>query len=315
MSKVRQQLFKLKVKIKELEKRISESKQKYAASLKHLDLLSTDMHIRRGTLDRTHLNKSALDSRKTQSTGNTPEMKHKSEMMDLGLACMMDNVSVDSWQMSDSGGQFSGSTGSLPSLDTEHCPSPQEDQNKSKLQHSSSFSSSSSFSPSPPSSTCIPYAPPTSVSSKDNSPAVLEQVASELVVQCLSDAVSQVELTTENSVTNSDNSPAVLEQVASELVVQCLGDAVSQVELTTESSFSSSDKLEQVASELVVQCLGDAVSQVELTTESSFSSSDNSPGVLEQVTSELVVQCLGDAVSQVGLTTESSEYGYLATMC
>ena len=57
----------------------------------------------------------------------------------------------------------------------------------------------------------------------------LESVASDLVVQCISTAVSQVE----------GMSAANVARVASDLVVQCVSAAVSQVDLMSDINVAS----------------------------------------------------------------------------
>lgn len=236
-----QYLTRLKAVMKDLEKKISESKQKYAASLKRLDLLNTEMHQRRGTLDSMLHSKSTLDTRRVVSTGNTPEMRRSSGRTNLASHgghsmddhSMNDAVSMDSLQMCELGVQFSGSVGSLASLHTEQSSTPQErHDNKSELKHSSSGLSSSSSSSSCPSASpysCtpphvpsppphVPSPPPANGSSTDyysvaeNSQSDVDQGSSSRTVEC---------------------SHEDLEKAASQLVLQCLDAALG---LTSDAS-------------------------------------------------------------------------------
>lgn len=116
-----------------LENKIAASKKAYAGALKKLEVLNTEMHRRRQSQQYLH----RLDPRKSVSTGNSPEpMRARLDIRDrerggsgsfLGRAGASDTESVNSLQLGDLKDQFSGSTGSLPSIgasSVEPSPSP-----------------------------------------------------------------------------------------------------------------------------------------------------------------------------------------------
>lgn len=105
-----QQLVKLKETMKNLEQKINESKQAYSASLKRLEVLNTEMHVRRGTM--TGIEKHHLDPRQISSASTTPELRRVRRGKD-GREREEDLRSVDSMRIATG---FSGSTGSLPSI-------------------------------------------------------------------------------------------------------------------------------------------------------------------------------------------------------
>ena len=109
-----------------LENQIATSKKTYAGALKKLEVLNTEIHRRRAsTMSQHHLRH--LDSRKSFSTGNSPEpMRTRLDISKRGgsgsfvggasLSGASDTESVSSLQLGDLKDQFSGSTGSLPSI-------------------------------------------------------------------------------------------------------------------------------------------------------------------------------------------------------
>ena len=116
-----------------LENKIAASKKAYAGALKKLEVLNTEMHRRRQSQQYLH----RLDPRKSVSTGNSPEpMRARLDIRDrerggsgsfLRRAGASDTESVNSLQLGDLKDQFSGSTGSLPSIgasSVEPSPSP-----------------------------------------------------------------------------------------------------------------------------------------------------------------------------------------------
>lgn len=104
--RVNQQLAKLKGAMKNLEQKINESKQSYSASLRRLEVLNTEMHERRGTISKNH----GLDPRQVASTGTSPLMRRRRETDDD------DTASLSSLQLSGMAADYCGSTGSLPSI-------------------------------------------------------------------------------------------------------------------------------------------------------------------------------------------------------
>ena len=105
-----------------LENQIAASKKTYAGALKKLEVLNTEIHRRRQSQQYLH----RLDPRKIVSTGNSPEpMRARLDFRDrerggsgnfIGRAGASDTESVNSLQLGDLKDQFSGSTGSLPSI-------------------------------------------------------------------------------------------------------------------------------------------------------------------------------------------------------
>ena len=322
--RITQHLAQLKASMKVLEQKLSDTKKRYADSLQHLELLSTEIHMRRKRELPVH-----RDTLEAISTVNLPELRSRhagedsNDSSSLAVPGIVNATSLDSLQMSDMGDQFSGSVGSLHSSDHEHNDLlPDDDHHELHLKHLSlsSRSSSPSISPSPlsssspvptmpsstaprvPTITIIPSSTtdlvtmvhPTSARttigrsiadttfsglkhgtpSSCSEPSHLESVASDLVVQCVSAAVSQVD----------GMSDAHVARVASDLVVQCVDAAVSQVHLTSDANVA------RVANDLVVQCVSAAVT------------SDTN---VARVASDLVVQCVSAAVSQMDLTFDA----------
>ena len=122
-----------------LENQIAASKKTYSAALKKLEVLNTEIHRRR----RSTMSQQNLDSRKSFSTGNSPEpMRTRLDVRtrvrggsgsfvgsgSVSLGGASDTESVSSLQLGDLKDQFSGSTGSLPSIGassiSENSPSP-----------------------------------------------------------------------------------------------------------------------------------------------------------------------------------------------
>jgi hypothetical protein len=116
-----------------LENKIAASKKAYSGALKKLEVLNTEIHRRRQSQQYLH----RLDPRKIVSTGNSPEpMRARLDFRDrerggsgsfIGRAGASDTESVSSLQLGDLKDQFSGSTGSLPSIgasSVEPSPSP-----------------------------------------------------------------------------------------------------------------------------------------------------------------------------------------------
>ena len=115
-----QKLQQLRLQMQTLENKIANSKKMYSAALKKLEVLNTEIHRRRqSTLYQHRLH---LDSRKSFSTGNSPEptrtklsMRPTSSSINMGGGAS-DTESVNSLYLGDLKDQFSGSTGSLPSI-------------------------------------------------------------------------------------------------------------------------------------------------------------------------------------------------------
>ena len=116
-----------------LENKIAASKKAYAGALKKLEVLNTEIHRRRQSQQYLH----RLDPRKIVSTGNSPEpMRTRLDIRDrerggsgsfIGRAGASDTESINSLLLGDLKDQFSGSTGSLPSIgasSVEPSPSP-----------------------------------------------------------------------------------------------------------------------------------------------------------------------------------------------
>ena len=116
-----------------LENKIAASKKTYAGALKKLEILNVQIHSRRQSQQSLH----RLDPRKIVSTGNSPEpMRTRLDIRDrerggsgsfIGRAGASDTESVNSLLLGDLKDQFSGSTGSLPSIgasSVEPSPSP-----------------------------------------------------------------------------------------------------------------------------------------------------------------------------------------------
>ena len=112
-----------------LETRIAASKKTYATALKKLEVLNTEIHRKRQYSISQRMNR--LDSRKSLSTGNSPEpMRTRLDVRmrerggsgnfvgsgSVSLGGASDTESVSSLQLGDLKDQFSGSTGSLPSI-------------------------------------------------------------------------------------------------------------------------------------------------------------------------------------------------------
>lgn len=102
--RVNQQLAKLKETMKNLERRINETKQTYSASLKRLEVLNTELHDARRVAHSSH----RLDPRQVSSTGTSPEMRRHL------LSKTSEEDDVGSLQLN--AADYSGSTGSLPSI-------------------------------------------------------------------------------------------------------------------------------------------------------------------------------------------------------
>ena len=117
-----------------LESQIAASKKAYAGALKKLEVLNTEIHRRRQSQQLYR-----LDPRKSFSTGNSPEpMRARLDVRDRergGSGSFVgrgggasDTESINSFQLGDLKDQFSGSTGSLPSIGassvSEPSPSP-----------------------------------------------------------------------------------------------------------------------------------------------------------------------------------------------
>ena len=145
---------------------MEESKRVYAATLKRLETLNTEIHEKRrsnsGNVSPVAVRRlRAQDSHKSASTGHSPELRPRSiphassdtrlrpntyidtEMIARGVShaasdselcpkvvhtAVSDTVSLDSLQLGGFDGQFTGSTGSLPSIGTssvsDYCPTP-----------------------------------------------------------------------------------------------------------------------------------------------------------------------------------------------
>lgn len=160
-----QQLGKLREKMKNLEQKINESKQSYSASLKRLEVLNTEMHEKRSSSSKS------LNPNKIASYASSPEMRRGKANDDV--------ASLNSFQIA---GDYSGSTGSLPSIGV-LSNSETSDSDTRSLENLSSLASP----PNPPYLNTTTDERTTSTSDEK-----LSHVASDLVVQCLATAVSRL---------------------------------------------------------------------------------------------------------------------------
>lgn len=140
------------------------------------------MHQRRGTFS-SEVGKYALDPRVISSTGSSPNMRRT---MKGGIV----SVSMDSLQMSEVGEQFTGSTGSLPSIgstsNSEHSVSPDPDSKSPRHE------ASPRTPPLPPLST----SDNSTLSSSTHKQTMSQEeiIANDLVVKCLDAAVNRFKL-------------------------------------------------------------------------------------------------------------------------
>lgn len=148
--------------MKNLEQKINESKRSYSASLKRLEVLNTEMHEKRSS--------KSLNPNKISSYASSPEMRRGKMRADDD-----DVASLNSFQIT---GDYSGSTGSLPSIGV-LSNSETSDSDTRSLENLSSRAS-------PPN--------PSYLNTTDDCPSEerLSHVASGLVVQCLATAVSRL---------------------------------------------------------------------------------------------------------------------------
>ena len=101
----------IKSRIASLEEQLRATKKHYADTLHHLDHLNHGLHQQRRANSLTPASSSLLPPgthRHTASEGSTPDLPHRL------AADHSDSESVQSWQLGDT--QFTGSTGSLPSI-------------------------------------------------------------------------------------------------------------------------------------------------------------------------------------------------------
>ena len=131
-----QKLQQLRLQMQTLENKVASSKKAYSAALKKLEVLNTEIHRRRqSTMSQHRLH---LEHRKSFSTGSSPEpMRTKLSMRTASSGVSMeggaasDTESVNSLYLGDLKDQFSGSTGSLPSIgessvsEVSPCPTPE----------------------------------------------------------------------------------------------------------------------------------------------------------------------------------------------
>ena len=247
-----QQLVNMKETMKSLEQKINESKQAYSASLKRLEVLNTEMHVRRGTL--TGVEKPHLDPRQTSSACTTPELRRVRRGRDVRER-EEDLRSVDSMRMATG---FSGSTGSLPSigvvsstqspssdsdsksldLDTRQSNSPTNPDENSDSRYVTPVDSGMSRSrPQPPQPSCNNTGTPTTNESSLNSP--------------------------EDSSTDSDFTSPSSGKTCPEASGSYSSFSGSQPEGGSASGCGSGqdeeeERLSQVASDIVVRCLASA---------------------------------------------------------
>ena len=117
-------LQQIKRHIQGLEGKIRESKRVYSATLGRLETLNVEIHERRRSYSALHTSvRGAIgDERKSSSASNTPELRKREQ----GGS---DTESLESLQLGDMRGEFTGSTGSLPSIGTssvsDYCPTPE----------------------------------------------------------------------------------------------------------------------------------------------------------------------------------------------
>lgn len=117
-----QRLLQIRHHIQGLEKRIVDTKRLYATTLKRLETLNTEIHARRRSVSVSpgcrHRREGRLDG---QRVASSPDLRG---MPDGGS----DTESLDSLQLGGMKGEFTGSTGSLPSIGTssvsDYCPTP-----------------------------------------------------------------------------------------------------------------------------------------------------------------------------------------------
>ena len=184
--RVNQQLVQIRTKIANLDQKIIETKKSYSASLKRLEVLNTEMHQRRGTISDSR--KSTLDPRIISSAGNTPDATRRRERVRAPEGAEnLDTLSIDSLQIVDAG-QFSGSTSSLPSIETNsECsstPDPDLTIGSAQLDSMASPPTSYSFSNS------SPNIDKRSLTDQEN----IDDLASQLAVSCLTSAVGELGL-------------------------------------------------------------------------------------------------------------------------
>ena len=203
---------KLKASMKGLEQKINESKRSYSASLRRLEALNTEIHERRGFQS----DKLALDPRKVNSTGSSPEMRR---VLSREQTELEEVTSVDSIQI---GVDYSGSTGSLPSIGRiSHSPSCDSDLERSSLEPDRDVSAmhKSHSSPNRP-----------LITSKEEEGREVPAVSHPL---CVSMPHSDPSLA---SHTSCNSEADKLDQMANELVIRCLARAVSKVSQEGRSS-------------------------------------------------------------------------------
>ena len=101
----------IKSRITSLQEQLRATKKRYADTLQHLDHLNHGLHQQRRANSLTPASSFLLPPgthRHTASEGSTPDLPHRL------AADHSDSESVQSWQLGDT--QFTGSTGSLPSI-------------------------------------------------------------------------------------------------------------------------------------------------------------------------------------------------------
>ena len=191
-----------------LENKIAASKKTYAGALKKLEVLNTEIHRRRQSQQYLH----RLDPRKIVSTGNSPEpMRARLDFRDrerggsgsfIGRAGASDTESVNSLLLGDLKDQFSGSTGSLPSIGV------------------SSVEPSPSPTPEPP-------------SADEDDPIMIRRGSQEAHVSDKHDKEEQSNVNAEPATVDSGTQQAVevgsVETVANKLVQQTLTTVVSRL--------------------------------------------------------------------------------------
>lgn len=241
-----QHLANLKDTMKALELKINESKQSYSASLKRLETLNTEMHQRRGT--QSESSRYLLDPRKTASTGNTPETMRRAKRGMTSTSNFAghseeDVRSVDSMQMAV---DYSGSTGSLPSIGFLSNSEDQSDSDTISLNFEKRTSNHKKSPPngpheissnnvrSPPNhphrTPDLDRSPPDSTPNHDRSPPNYSGSSHSEDISPRKLDPSLVPLVLEPSSSGvSHEKEGVIGHMASELVVQCLTRAVSKL--------------------------------------------------------------------------------------
>lgn len=193
--------------MKGLERKISESKQSYTASLRRLEALNTEIHERRLSLS---VGKLPLDPRQINSTGSSPDMRRARRDI-LEEVTSLDSMQIDL--------DFHGSTGSLPSIGV-MSNSPSCDSSLEELE---------------------PDGDPSSLHKSQSSPddrGVVTKLGGEEVPTASSHPLFLSKAPSPHSTPTQTNcdSDSALERLASEITVRCLTRAISKLNQEGRSS-------------------------------------------------------------------------------